>query len=134
MQCDRDPAPQNDEKRQHHERAADQSQLFADNGEHKVVVSGGQEVHLLLAGHQPLPRQASGGDGDLRLLDLIAGAKRIAFGMEKSRNPLEPIRFGHHGNGQRENNDCTAHHEIARFQTRHPQHDSGDHQQQHRCP
>ena len=67
-----------------HGEAADEAEFLADHGEDEVGLFFRQEVEMALGALQEaLAPHASRTQGDFRLDDVVAGAERIALGMEE---------------------------------------------------
>ena len=69
-----DPVAADDEQRKHghDDRRADQTKLFADDGEDEIVVLFGQEEELLPTLAESYAEQAARADGKQALADLVA--------------------------------------------------------------
>ena len=67
-----------------HGQAADEAEFLADHGEDEVGLFFRQEVEMALGALQEaLAPHAAGAQGDVRLDDVVAGAERVALGMEE---------------------------------------------------
>ena len=78
------PAPENDEIEEEQNRAANEAEFLAHNGEDKVRMVLGQEVQLTLcAAEKPLAKEHARANRNLRLDDVIARAERIDVRIHK---------------------------------------------------
>src|SRR5207237_8462211 len=75
-----------------HDRDADESPLFTEHCKNEIGVMGGEEVELRLRPlFEAFAVNAAGADRDFRLRHLVAGAERIARGIEENRDALALI-------------------------------------------
>jgi hypothetical protein len=79
------------EQRDHDERAHEPP-LLADHGEEEVVVGLRQVAELLYAAPETAPEDAAAADGDERLVDLVAHARRIRGRIEERHDPAHAVR------------------------------------------
>ena len=83
---------------------ADQAELLGDDGEDHVRVRLGEVEDLLDAVAEPGPEEPARSDPDHRLDRLVAGALRVAPGVEEAKDSRTPVRL-EPGGGDAEHGD-----------------------------